>query len=180
MKNVAIVLLVSFCYTVCFAGYKTYLSLTHPCKFQTDIVECSKLYDLDPALVASVINVESGYNKKAVSNKGAVGLMQIKFSTANYMNNLYGGKTNLTENDLFDASTNINYGCLYLKYLTTKFKNTFTALAAYNAGETIVRVWLNDENYSTDKTTLNKIPFLETENYVKKIKNNLKFYNKIY
>lgn len=180
MKNFALVLLIGFCFTICFAGYKTYLSLTHPCKYQTDIVEYSKTYNLDPALVASVINVESGYNKKVVSKKGAVGLMQIKFSTANYMNDLLNHKTQLNENDLFEARTNINYGCMYLKYLIDKFNDNYTALAAYNAGETVVRVWLNDYRYSNDKITLKKIPFLETENYINKIKSNLKFYNKIY
>ena len=180
MKNFVFILMIGFCYTICFAGYKTYISLTHPCKYQTDIVECSKIYNLNPALVASIINVESGYDKKAVSNKGAVGLMQIKYSTANYMNNLINSKTQLKEKDLFNAKININYGCMYLKYLIDKFYDDYTALAAYNAGETIVRVWLNDERYSNDKITLKKIPFLETKNYVNKIKNNLKFYNKIY
>ncbi len=180
MKKIVIVLLIAFGYTLCFACYKTYLAISHPCKFQTEIVEYSKSYNLSPALVASVINVESGYNKKAISNKGAIGLMQIKFSTASYMNDYFNKNENLNENDLLNASTNIKYGCMYLEYLTNKFSNVFTALAAYNAGETIVRVWLNNEQYSNDKITLNKIPFKETENYVNKIKSNLKFYKQVF
>ena len=65
---------------------------------------------------------------------------------------------------------------MYLNYLFKKFKDTNTVLASYNAGETVVRSWLHNTNYSTDKITLQNIPFLETKNYIKKINNNLKFY----
>ena len=61
-----------------------------------------------------------------------------------------------------------------------KFEDKYTAIAAYNAGETRVRTWLNDEQYSIDKKTLNYIPYKETANYIKKIKLNEKFYQKVY
>ena len=69
---------------------------------------------------------------------------------------------------------------MYLNYLNKKFKEQSTTLCAYNAGETIVRSWLNNPNYSNDKQNLKLIPFAETKNYIFKINNNLKFYKKVF
>ena len=173
MKNLTWVLIFLIFFTFCFAGYKTFLSISHPIKYQNDIVYYSKEYGLEPAVVASVINMESSYKKNVKSNKNAIGLMQIKLDTANYLNDLYLNPQ-LTEEELFNPSTNIKYGCMYLRYLLNKFDNIDTTLCAYNAGETRVRNWLNS-NYSIDGKTLNKIPFSETKNYLIKFKSNYKF-----
>ncbi len=180
MKKWGYLIIVSFIFTILLAGYKTFLSLTHPIKYQSEIINISSRYDLDPTIIASVINVESSYNADAVSNKKAIGLMQIKLSTAQYMNDYYGIDLVLSEEDLLNPTTNIEYGCMYINYLFKKFDNVDTALCAYNAGETRVRVWLRDGQYSSDGKTLNNIPYQETNNYIKKIKNNIKFYQKIY
>lgn len=179
MKFGAVLILIFSAFTFSLAGYKTYQAFTHPIKFENEIKTYSKLYNLDAGIVASLINVESSYKENSKSNKGAIGLMQIKLETANYLNEL-NGKNLITENELFDTKTNIKYGCEYLRYLINKFDDIYTSLAAYNAGETRVRSWLKNGDYSSNGTTLNLIPFEETNNYVKKIKNNLKFYKKIY
>lgn len=179
MKKWAILILIGFVLTISLAGYKTFLSLTHPIKYASEIEYYSQKYNLDPGLVASVVNVESSYKTKAKSNKNAIGLMQIKLSTANYLNNI--NLTNeISESDLFKPTTNLDYGCMYLRYLINKFDDTTTALCAYNAGETRVRSWLKSGIYSLDGKTLNYIPYLETRNYIEKINSNLKFYNKVY
>ena len=106
--------------------------------------------------------------------------MQVKLDTAQYISDLYNLGETIQENDLLTAEKNIEYGCRYLKYLINKFENTFTALIAYNAGETRVMVWLKDENFSTDGKSIYNIPYKETKNYIEKIKKNMKFYEKIY
>ena len=179
MKQVVYIIIIATIFTVSLSVYKTFIAITHPIKYNEEINLYAKEYDLNPSLVASVINVESSYKPKAKSNKNAIGLMQMQLKTANYLNDLYN-LNEINEKDLFDEKTNIKYGCLYLKYLQNKFQDDFTSLAAYNAGETRVRVWLNDENYSKDKKTLINIPYKETKNYLIKIKSNLKFYNKYY
>lgn len=179
MKFGAILILIFSAFTFLLAGYKTYQVFTHPIKYETEIKTYSKIYNLDANIVASLINVESSYTPQAKSNKNAIGLMQIKLETANYLDEK-NNRNLVAENELFNAETNIKYGCEYLKYLVDKFDDIFTSLAAYNAGETRVRSWLNNLDYSSDKKTLKIIPFEETKNYVKKIKNNLKFYKKIY
>lgn len=179
MRKSAILLLIMSVFTFSLAGYKLFLVITHPIKYQKEISVMAEKYDLDPSLVAGVIKVESFYNQFAKSNKNACGLMQVKLSTAEYMSDIY--EINLpNEYDIYDVENNLEYGCAYLNYLSNKFSNLDTILAAYNAGETIVRSWLKNPEYSQDGHTLKKIPYKETRNYIKKVKINIKFYEKIY
>ncbi len=156
------------------------LVATHPIKYSEQIECYSNEFSLEPKIVASLINTESSYRENAVSSKNALGLMQIKLSTAEYLIDYYDLDVTIDEDDLLDANKNLYFGCMYLRYLINKFENTYTALASYNAGETRVRVWLEDKQYSLDGKTLNYIPYKETREYVEKIKNNLSFYQKIY
>ncbi len=162
-------------FTFLLAGVKLVEYSMHPIKFSDIIIKYCDIYDLEPSLVASLINVESSYNQHAISNKQALGLMQLKLDTANYISNI-----TLTKNDLLDAETNIEYGCKYLRYLFNKFDNTDAVLASYNAGETRVRSWLKSHDYSKNGVTLDCIPYKETRNYVEKIHKNLKFYSRVY
>ncbi len=84
----------------------------------------AKVYGLDPALVTAMVEVESGFNLKAVSPKGAQGLMQIMPATAK----------DLHLKDSFNAEKNIEAGTRYLKQLLDRFGTAELALAAYNAG----------------------------------------------
>lgn len=180
MKKCAYLLILLCAFTLCFAGYKLVLCVFHPVNYREEIEFYSKEYHLSPTLVASVINVESSYKTRAKSQKNALGLMQIKLDTANYLNDYYKQGEAVTEEFLFDEKNNIKYGCLYLKYLIDKFEDENTALSAYNAGETRVRAWLKDEELSFDGKTLSNIPYDETRNYVKKVQNNKRFYSKVF
>lgn len=179
MKFGAWILLVISAFTFCFASYKIYEKFSHPLKFEDEIVFYADLCGLSPELIASVINVESSFKENAKSNKNAIGLMQVKLSTANYINTL-NNNSNITEKQLFEPAVNIKYGCEYLKYLINKFEDINTSLAAYNAGETRVKSWLNSGIYSTDGKTLSYIPYKETKNYVEKINKNVNYYKKLF
>lgn len=86
-------------------------------------------HGMDPKLVKAVIAVESGWNPRAVSPKGAAGLMQLMPETARR----YGVQ------DVFDPQENVEAGTRYLKWLIDLFRgNLQLALAAYNAGEEAV------------------------------------------
>ena len=85
--------------------------------------------ELEPALLRAVILVESGFNERAASKKGACGLMQLMPATARH----YG------VSDVFDPEQNVSAGARYLRYLVDRYdSNLQLALAAYNAGETAV------------------------------------------
>lgn len=79
---------------------------------------------LEPALIAAVIMVESGAVHEAVSNKGALGLMQLMPETAR----------ELELDEPFDPAANILAGSTYLKQQLKRFGRVDLALAAYNAG----------------------------------------------
>lgn len=149
-------------YAYCFFVPKKYASL---------VVRYSEEYGLEEELVFAVIRSESNFDKNAVSRAGAVGLMQIMPSTALFIWKSMGetDTPNLTL-----PENNIAAGTWYLKYLSEKFSDLDTLLAAYNAGEGIVRKWLNESEYSTDKSSLENIPYRETREYVGRVK---KFYN---
>jgi soluble lytic murein transglycosylase-like protein len=84
---------------------------------------------IQAALVRAVIVVESGFNPRAVSKKGAIGLMQLQPATAKR----YGVK------NIYDPEQNVRAGAHYLSDLLTRFhSNLELALAAYNAGEEAV------------------------------------------
>ncbi len=112
--------------------------------------------NLSPALLHAVVQVESAYNPKAVSPKGAVGLMQLMPATAKQ----YGVV------DRTNPVANLNGGARYLRYLLTLFNEDLNlALAAYNAGENAVRRYSNTIP-----------PYKETRNYVKKVQKLYKNY----
>jgi soluble lytic murein transglycosylase-like protein len=89
------------------------------------IERIARRYRVDPALVSAVIAAESGFDPRAVSPRGAVGLMQLLPSTARD----YGVE------DPFEPIANITAGTRHLGRLLKKYKNISHALAAYNAGE---------------------------------------------
>ena len=93
------------------------------------IDECAEKYNIDNELIRAMIQVESGWNTQAVSNKGAQGLMQLMPRTAAML-----GVTNP-----FDPVQNIEGGVRYISDLTDKYRGDIEkALAAYNAGPTRV------------------------------------------
>ncbi len=100
-----------------------------PRQFAVEIAAAAQASQLEPALLHAVVEIESGYNAKAVSPKGALGLMQLMPETARR----YGVK------DPLDAAQNTRGGARLLRDLLDLFSgNKELALAAYNAGSSAV------------------------------------------
>jgi soluble lytic murein transglycosylase-like protein len=98
---------------------------THPFDLNEAVKAASGTYKLDPDLVTSVIRAESGFNVRAVSPKGAQGLMQLMPQTA----------SQLGVRNAFDPQANVEAGTRYLRELLERYDfDLVKALAAYNAG----------------------------------------------
>lgn len=164
--------------TLIFGAFFCVFSINFPIKYKKNIILACEKYNLDESLVFSLINAESHFNSNKMSQKGAIGLMQIMPSTATFIAMELEYET-FDANILFNAEINIEFGTFYINYLNTKFENYDVVICAYNAGETIVREWLNDERYSHDGKTLSDIPYVETKNYLEKIKQYQQVYKKI-
>ncbi|WP_449231800.1 transglycosylase SLT domain-containing protein [Azospirillum doebereinerae] len=120
-----------------------------PAEIRAMVTKMAPTYGLDPELVLAVIAVESGYRLDVVSNKNAMGLMQLIPETAE--------RFGVTKP--FDAEQNLRGGMKYLRWLLAYFDGNVTfALAGYNAGEGAVLQYKGVP------------PYRETQDYVVKIR----------
>lgn len=157
-----------------------FLKMIFPIKYENIVYENSLKNNLDPYLVFAIIKAESNFDPYATSHKDAKGLMQIKDETAYEM----AKALNLEDfepEDLYHPEKNIMIGTKYLRWLLDQFDNNIDlAIAAYNGGIGNVKQWLNDKSLSSDGTTLDKIPFKETDRFVIKVKSYHKTYKYTY
>ncbi len=153
---------------------------SYPAGYSQIIKNYTEKYKIDPFILYALILQESRYKADAVSNAGAMGIMQIMPSTASRVaKNIY--LTPFSPQILLDPQINLGIGTWYFKKLMMKYKDNYVlSLAAYNAGEKSVDTWLA---HSTDCNTdefIEDIPFDETRHYVKSIIANLAVYTMIY
>ncbi len=122
-----------------------YVRLRYPLAYASVIRAHAVHYHLDPAVVASVVYVESRFSPDTTSRAGAVGLMQLLPSTAQGIADRTGGHR-FRPVDLLDPEINVRYGCWYLEHLRQHFDSRpdalALALAAYNAGQGPVDRWV--------------------------------------
>ena len=124
-----------------------------PLKYRVYVQEASEIYNLDPALVYSIIKTESNFRTEVKSHKDAHGLMQLLPTTAEWIAN----KEGIKNYSLTNPRDNIMLGAAYFRYLLNKTDgNVERAWISYNAG--IGR--LKDEKWREIE---------ETKNYVKKL-----------
>lgn len=150
-KNAMKIIKASYCLGRNYDAFKKRTS-----QYDVSINKYSKKYGISVALIKSVITAESCFNSKAVSPKGAQGLMQLMPATAER----FGVK------DSFDPDANIRGGTRYLKFLLEYFEeDLLNAIAAYNSGEGTVRRYKGIP------------PYKETRKYVSKVSTLYKYYS---
>ena len=124
------------------------VDLGNPAEFKAHILNASRKYMVDPALIEAIIQVESNFRSDAVSHSGATGLMQLMPGTAR----------DLDVTDRYNPRENIHGGVKYISELMKRFDNNMTlVIAAYNAGPSAV------EQHNGVP------PNAETPHYVKKV-----------
>ena len=142
----------------------------YPLKYESIVRGHAGNYDLDPALLAAVIEQESKFRTDAKSSAGAIGLMQLQPATAKGIALRTGG-SKFVLSDLYDPELNIRYGAWYLKHLMKKYADERLALAAYNAGQLNVDRW---------RSAGQDIQFPETRAYVDKVERLKGIYRRAY
>jgi soluble lytic murein transglycosylase len=157
-----------------------WVRLWYPLDYAPVVSGNARLYHLDPALVAAVIYEESQFDPKARSGAGAVGLMQLLPDTARGIALHTGGTKFNPATDLLDPDLNVRYGCWYLNHLRQKYarypNGPELALAAYNAGQTNVDIWIA----ATPAGQPVEIRFAETRDYVADVERLEKLYRRAY
>jgi hypothetical protein len=117
-------------------------------RYHSLIVRIAKRHSVDPALIKAVIRAESAYDHKAVSRRGAMGLMQLMPGTAQA----------LGVEDSFNPELNVDGGVKYLRQLMDQFDGDVRlALAAYNAGSKKVRKYQGVPPYKQTRYYLQKV-----------------------
>ncbi len=161
-------------------GYKTLMEVIYPIKYEGIVSQSSKKHGVEEELIYAIIKAESGFNEDAQSKAGACGLMQITPDTFEWLQLYTKSKKKMGEIHLNDPEVNINYGTMFISMLRKKYGSDDLVLSAYNAGPRTVERWLKDEKISKDGEELRKIPYKETQNYVKRVKQIKKIYKKLY
>ncbi len=176
--NKAVSVILVFCIILLIGS--VVLKKMYPLHYIDIIKENADKYGLDPLFVISVVHAESRFSAEATSHKNAKGLMQIKEDTAKWCAEAVKLKE-FTAEKIYQPETNIMLGVWYLHYLLDEFGGDYNlCLAAYNAGMGNVKRWLDNPKYSSDGQKLDKIPYAETERYIKKVFNNYAIYKMLY
>ena len=147
-----------------------------PEEYIEPIAESAERHQVNPYLVAAVIESESEWRAETVSEAGAVGLMQVMPSTAEEMRQegMVDFAT-VSGGDMSDPSANIEYGTAYFRFLVERYHEIETALAAYNAGISNVDEWVEVEGDIREE-----IEFPETRHYVLRVMRARDTYEELY
>jgi len=147
-----------------------YARLWYPLRYASIVRGHARNYDLNPALLAAVIEQESKFRADAKSSAGAIGLMQLQPATARGIAIRTGG-TKFVLSDLYDPEINVRYGAWYLHHLLLKYGDERLALAAYNAGQENVDRW---------RAQGEGVQFPETRAYIDKVEHLKGIYRRAY
>jgi len=152
--------------------------LVYPMPYEASIERFSARAKIDPMLVAGLIRQESVFQRDAVSRAGAVGLMQVLPSTGRQLArqlNLPYSRERLTE-----ADYNLQLGTTYFADLLGRQGTLEKALAAFNAGEDRVALWMAERQFAEPAEFVQSIPFTETREYVQIVLRNAELYRRLY
>ncbi|MBU2643326.1 lytic transglycosylase domain-containing protein [bacterium] len=155
------------------------LTAYYPAGYRKEVARHIGLSRMPQMLVFAVIREESNFRADVASSAGAVGLMQLMPSTAEYVANIIRTPYDPTQLNLPDV--NVKLGVAYLKRLLRRFKgNLYYTLAAYNGGATNVNRWIRNAGTQDFDVFVEAITFNETQDYVKRVIRSYYIYQMLY
>ena len=158
---------------------RSYWEGLFPRPYWNDMKKFSTANGLDPYLVASLIRQESEFNPNAVSNKSALGLMQLLPKVGKGVAKQEKIR-HFSPSQLFTPTLNLELGTKYFRAMVDQFGGFEYALAAYNAGDYRVKDWESGTKYRDVEEFVESIPFTETREYVEAIMRNANVYRQLY
>lgn len=172
-----IAVIVAIILTVVIVLRNVIIKINYPQKYSEYVEKYSNEYQIDKELIYAMIKSESHFKHNAISNKNAMGLMQILESTAYEVAEQL--QKEVTKDELLNPEINICLGTKYISNLIKRYGNIELAVASYNAGIGNVDNWIEKGIIRKDGTNLENIPFKETNNYVRKIFRDYEIYKQI-
>ncbi len=154
--------------------------LFYPVVERETLIAAAKENGLNPVFVASLIRQESNWNPRATSPAGARGLMQLMPPVGEALARTKGIRPWDPEM-LYDPAVSIKLGTLHLRDLVRKYPNNpVKVLAAYNAGDARVEKWSSKAGSADPEVFTERIPFIETRDYVRIVLRNEAYYGALY
>jgi soluble lytic murein transglycosylase len=158
---------------------RAFWEMLFPLPYQATLTANATERDLDPFAVAGLIRQESEFNPSARSAY-AYGLMQLEPATGKSMGRKEGIPV-ANAGMLFNPELNIKLGTQYLRGQLTHWDGDWVkTLAAYNAGPSRVRDWIEQYGYGDSAEFIENIPFSETRDYVQAVLRNGQVYRELY
>lgn len=158
-------------------GPAWYQRLYHPLEYREVIGPAARRARIDPYLVTAVVHAESDFEPEIVSDRGAIGLMQVMPETAEDTLKSRGEDVKVTREMLEEPSFNVEIGSEYLAQLRERYDgDEALALAAYNAGVANADRWEREEK----KDPVESIGFPETRHFVSKVLKERETYRRLY
>lgn len=152
----------------------------YPVMFKGDLLRFAKMRKVDPRFLLAIMKQESSFRPTAKSPSAARGLLQLVFDTAMKYNKK-AGFPNLQPDDLYNPTTNISIGSLYVAELKDQFDGVYEAIAAsYNGGEDNAARWMARSKPKEPAIFSAEVGFAETKHYVFKVMNNYRVYRELY
>lgn len=137
-------------------------------KYVAEVERYSREFSVDPALVYSVIKVESDFNPDAKSDVGAIGLMQIIEDSFDWVA-MKLDRGDLEFSDMYTPEYSIMFGCYMLSYLYERYGSIELTAAAYHSGMGTVDRWIAAGEVDPENVSAADIQGSNTSHYVRKI-----------
>jgi soluble lytic murein transglycosylase len=154
-----------------------YWQALYPLAYWPEVPTAAAQYGLNPLLVTALIRQESRFQPEIVSSAGAVGLMQVLPETGDWI----AQKLQRPPFQLRQPEENLRAGTWFLQYTDGLFhQNALLAVASYNAGPGNVDEWLKREGEGDWDQFVERIPFPETQDYVRQVFGNYWNYLRLY
>lgn len=175
-----IVILIIVAVILYFVLPKAEKEIFYKTEYSEFVEKYSEKYNIDKYLIFAVIRTESNFDKKATSDVGARGLMQIMPDAFDWVKFRLKDERETVFDDMYDPELNIEYCSYLLSYLIERFESEETAIAAYHAGIAQVDDWLQNKDISSDGKNIDNNPSKATAHYVDKVMSAYKSYKNLY